>query len=317
MAPPAGRRPGHSRRAQFSIFTGYVIAIIGAVTGAVLLIVSLWQPQSFSGLRGSAQDITRPVGATGALARSSTLNLFDTISGYFRAGRQNADLRHETEIARIRLAEAEAVEQENLRLKGLLDLTLADEKPVAITRFIGSSSSSTRRFGYIGAGSKDGVRAGMAVRSERGVMGRVLEVGHSTARVLLLTDSESVLPVRLARTGDIALAEGRSDGTLRIKLVNLGINPIKQGDVFITSGSGGYFQPGTAVAVATKITSDGAQARIISDPAATNFVAVMPVWQAELVSVARTPATESLPADPADGSENPVGQGQEADGAAE
>ena len=90
----------------------------------------------------------------------------------------------------------------------------------------------------------------------------------------------------------VAFAEGRADGTLRIRLINLGINPLKKGDVFVTSGSGGLYRPGIAVAVASSITKDGAIARLLSDPAATDFVIVEPVWKPEARAVANPSPSE-------------------------
>ncbi len=299
MAPPSSRRTGHSRKAQYSVFTGYVLAAVGAVIGAILLGISLWQPAAFSGARGLADDTVEPVGRAGAEVRSDSSGVIDTIRDYFRAGRQNAQLRKENELARIKMAEAEAVQHENARLKALLDLKEQDVAPIAVTRLVGSSTTSTRRFAYIGAGRADGVQVGMPVRSPRGIVGRVLEVASSTSRVLLLTDSESVLPVRSARDDTVAFAEGRGDGLLRIRLVNLGINPIKEGDLFITSGAGGYYRPGVAVAIATKVTNDGAVARLVTDPSAADFVSVEPIWQPQLVRDAVSPVDVEL------GSEGP------------
>lgn len=286
MAPPASRRSGFSRKAQFSLFTGYVLAGAGALVGAIVLAVSLFNPGAFSGLRGLASDVAAPAGEITAEGRTGSHGLFGTIAGYFHAGSQNARLSEENRIARIRLAEADAVREENKRLKALLDLTEAEVKPVTTARLIGSTSSSTRRFAYLSAGSRDGVRPGMPVRSPRGLVGRVLEAGAHSARVLLLTDSESLVPVRRTKGDVVAFAEGRADGTLRLRLVNLGINPIKPGDVFVTSGAGGLYRPGIAVAVASTITRDGAIARVLSDPAATDFVVVDPIWQPDAQAVA-------------------------------
>lgn len=306
MAPPASRRSGHSRRAHYGIFTGYVAAAIGALAGAVLLAISLLHPDSFSAMRNTARDAARPANEAGAATRTEGGSIVSSISGFIRAGSKNAQLQREMELARIKLKEAKATEQENLRLKALLGLRGGDENPVAVTRFIGSSASSVRRFGYIGAGTAQGVKPGMPVRSPRGVVGRVLEAGSHSSRVLLLTDSESVLPVRLAREDLVAFAEGRGSGTLRIRLINLGINPLKKGDLFVTSGAGGYYKPGIAVAIVTKVTDDGAEARMVSDPAATDFVSVEPVWQPDALAAAAMPADEPLAPgpDPA----NPQGQ---------
>ncbi len=294
MAPSNQRRSSFSKRAQYNLFTGYIVAGIGALIGAVLLGVSFFQPTLFGGPRGVAQDAASPATETVAAARTGSKSLWDSISGYYRAGSKNAELKREVELARIRLEEAEALRQENVRLKGLLDLHDEERKPVAVARLIGSSSSSTRRFAYLGAGSDDGVRVGMPVRSARGVVGRILETGKLSSRVLLLTDSESVLPVRRAGDETVAFAEGRGDSILRIKLINLGINPLKKNDMFVTSGAGGYYAPGIAVAIVTELTDDGALARIVSDPAAADYVSVEEIYEPEAAVGARTPIEEEL-----------------------
>ena len=295
MAPPANRRPGFSRRAQYSLFTGYVLAALGAVLGAALLILSLIKPDAFSGLRGAASDVAAPVGEAGAVGRTESQGIFDYLAGYIRAGSKNAQLREEMEIARVRLAEAQAVEQENKRLKALLAIDDGETRPVARARLIGSTSSSTRRMAYISVGANDGIQVGMPVRSPSGLIGRVIETGAKSARVLLLTDGESIVPVRRAKDNIVAFAEGRSDGMLRLRLVNLGVNPLQRGDVFVTSGAGGLFQPGVAVAVVSEITKDGAIGRLLSDPAATDFVVIDPIWQPQAIAVANTPPKDPAP----------------------
>lgn len=287
MAPPSSRRSGFSRKAQFSLFTGYLLAALGAALGLGLLLLSLWQPGSFAPLRGAASDVVAPAGEAGAVARTGSHGLLTSIGGYIKAGAQNAALREEVEIARVRLAEADAVTAENRRLKALLGLQDTITKPVAVARLTGSTATSARRHAYLSAGASDTVAPGMPVISERGVIGRVLETGRYSARVLLLTDSESVLPVRRAKDDVIAFAEGRGDGLLRIRLVNLGINPLKVGDLMVTSGAGGYYRPGVAVAIISKITPDGGMARLVAEPSATNFVAVEPIHQPAAVAALR------------------------------
>lgn len=295
MAPP-NVRSSSNRKAQFSVFTGYVFAAAGAAIGAALLIISLWQPQALSGLRSLAGDAAAPVGKVGAGARVGGMNVFQAIAGYYRAGSKNAELEQEVKIARVRLAEAAALKQENDRLKAVLGLREADPKPVALGRLIGSTSSSSRRYAYVSVGKADGVTADMPVVSPMGLVGRVLEVGQHSARVMLLTDSESMVPVRRSTDDVVAFADGRADGMLRIRLINLGINPLRKGDVFVTSGAGGLFQPNIAVAVVVAVDKDGAIARMLSNPAATDYVAVEPVWKPDairMLHVQAAPAKET------------------------
>jgi len=289
MAPPAHRRSGVNKKAQLGVFTGYVVAGAGALFGAALLTISLLAPETFSGLRAMASDAAAPAGVVGAKGRTEGQGIFEAIGGYYRAGSRNARLEEEVRVARVRLAEAEALKQENARLKAVLGLADEESRPVATARLIGSTSSSARRLGYISAGRNDGVRPGMPVTSPMGLVGRVLEAGAESSRVLLLTDSESMVPVRRSTDNVVAFAEGRSDGSLRLRLVNLGINPIKKNDVFVTSGAGGMFRPGVAVAIATEITRDGAIAQLLSNPAATDLVVVEPIWQPEAVEALAAP----------------------------
>lgn len=288
MVSPPNRRSSSSRRAQYGTFFGYLLGFGGAVIGAGLLAVSLSNPGAFAFLRSGASDAVAPAAHAAAGSRIHSQGLVATIEGYFAAASQNAALHREVEATRVRLIEAQALAGENRRLKDLLGLMQAETRPVTAARLIGSTSSSTRRFATLDAGGQEGVGVGMPVRSPMGLVGRVLEVGRFTARVLLVTDSESVVPVRRASDGIPAFAQGRSDGTLQIRLISLGINPLKRGDALVTSGAGGLYRPGTAVAVVTSLTPDGAIAHVISDPGATDLVVVDPVW-ADIVPPAPAP----------------------------
>lgn len=278
MAPPSNRRTGFSRRAQYTTFFAYIAAGLGALIGGGLLIASLSDQSRFAPVRGAATDVAEPLAKATASGRNESRGIWQTISGFFMSGSENARLRREVAAARIELVEAQAIAEENRRLKEVLELAGHDPKPVATALLIGSSSASTRRFATISVGRDKGVTVGMPVRSPKGLVGRVLEVGGSTARVLLITDGESVVPVRRATDGIQAFAAGRADGQLQVRLINLGLNPLKVGDVMVTSGSGGLYRPGTPVAVIAELTRDGGVARILSDPGASEFVIVEQVW---------------------------------------
>jgi len=281
MGPSANRRSGNSRRAQYTTFFSYVAGGAGAAVGAVFLIISFFQPGAFSWLRGVGADAVAPVSSAAAGGKTASRNFFESIGGYFAAGSKNAQLRHDLERAHVRLIEADAIAAENHRLKALLGISTQGERPVATARLVGSSASSTRRFATLDAGTAQGVAVGMPLRSQLGVIGRVLEVSRGTARVLLITDTESVVPVRRAKDGIPAFAQGRGDGTLQLRLISLGINPLKRGDVFVTSGSGGLYHPNVAIAVVGSVTTDGAIAQVLSDPGATDYVVVDRPWASE------------------------------------
>lgn len=274
VSTPGNRRSGHSRRAQYNTFYNYLLALGGLAIGVILLVVSLGDSTAFAGARSAANGAIKPVAVAGAEARQESTTWLAVLSGYLRRGSRVASLEREVAEARVRLAEQAALKQENARLKALLAMNESDSKPVAFARLIGSTSSSTRRFATLSVGANRGVTVGMTVRSPLGLVGRVLEVGLNTSRVLLITDSESTIPVRRANDGVQAYATGQGDGTLRIRLAATGINPLKKGDAIVTSGSGGLYRPNEAVAVVVSLLSDGAIARPLSDPGMTEYVAV-------------------------------------------
>ncbi len=278
MAPPAKKRSGYSRRAQLSSFLSHTAGIVGVVIGLVLIVISAVSPESFANLRSLASDASDPAAQVTSEGRDFGHNVVNTVTGFFKIGSRHAALERELAVAKSRLIEAQDIEAENKRLKALLKLSRARDDVVAVASLTASTPSSTRRFATIGAGRNKGIETGMPVRSAIGLVGRVLEVGQTSSRVLLVTDTESLVPVRRATDGVAGFAQGQGDGTLRVRLVNLGINPLKKGDVIVSSGAGGLYRPGTPMAVLTEILRDGAIARVISNPTNADYVLVENVW---------------------------------------
>ena len=178
----ATARPGWSRRAQYGLFFSFIAVIAGIVIGLVLLAISLVAPKTFESLRGVALDATAPI--TGALHEvTETANGLTTDAGnYWDAARQNAQLKRERDAMLRRMVEAKAILQENRQLKATLQLRERTEQTAAVGRIVGSSFSSSRRYAILSAGTSDGVRAGMPVRSPDGLVGRVIDADRGTAR---------------------------------------------------------------------------------------------------------------------------------------
>jgi rod shape-determining protein MreC len=107
--------------------------------------------------------------------------------------------------------------------------------------------------------------------------------------VLLIVDSGNVVPVKRLSDGAPGLANGLGDGRLELRPLTAGNNPFKQGDVFVTSGTGGIYRPGIPVAIALRRTSDGAIGRPLADPARFDFALI------EQEYVAAAPPVPELP----------------------
>jgi rod shape-determining protein MreC len=279
MAPPKSRRPGYSRKAQYGLFLGYVVAVAGIVIAVLLLIIAAVDPRGFAAIRGAALDATTPVSAGGRSVVRFFGGIGDTVSNYFRAGSQNATLNAQLAETRRELVRAKAAEAENRRLLRLLGLARQTTDEITLARIVGSSFQAPRRMATLSAGSAAGVANGMPVRAPEGLIGRVIETGRWASRVLLVTDGSSNIPVRLVRDGTPAIAVGRGDGTIELRTLEVGENPFRPGDILVTSGIGGIFPPGVPVARVIRLDGDTAVAQPLADPSRTDFAIVQRAYQ--------------------------------------
>jgi rod shape-determining protein MreC len=279
MAPPGKRRPGFSRRAQYGVFIGYVVAVAGCLVAVLLLAIAIIDPKGFQALRTAAADVTAPISSAGRTVIGFFSGLGDGIGNYWQAGAQNAELRRRLTEAERELNSRRALEYENRRLLAMLGLARQTSDEVTTARITSSSFQSPRRLATLSAGSGSGVTAGMPVRNADGLIGRVLETGRWAARILLITDGASNVPVRMVRDGTPALAVGRGDGTIELRTLEVGQNPFRRGDLLVTSGAGGLFPPNIPVAVVTGQVGERAIAQPIADPARLDFAIVERIYQ--------------------------------------
>lgn len=282
MASKGSKRPGFSRRARFGLFAGYVVAVTGALIGAGLVIVAIVDPQGFASIRGAVSDITAPVSAGGRGAVQSGGRIDNYIANWWNAGQQNAELREELEIARRRLVQARITEQENRRLRELVNLIEGESQTVATARLVNSSLTSSRRTATLFAGRNQGVESGQPVRAADGLVGRILDSGRSASRVLLLTDRSNIVPVRLTRDGTPAFTTGRGDGFVEVRSLEAGREQFEVGDIVVTSGTGGIYPPNIPVAVIVEEFGDSALARPLANPASLDFAIVQPAFEPSL-----------------------------------
>ncbi len=280
MAPPIHRRPGYSRKAQYSLFATYVLAIAGTVFAALLLLISIADPTGFAALRNAASETTAPVSRFFDSVRRTSNDMGENLSAYFDAASKNKAMAQQVAKNQTKLIEADAVRLENRRLRMLLDLVESEEaNKVAIGRLISSSATSSRRIATLSIGSNQGVAPGQPVRAPDGLIGRIIEAGPNTAKVLLVSDAENVIPVLRLPDGLPALASGMGNGLVMIRPIDLGVNPFKKGDIISTSGNGGLYPPNVPYARVIRKTADGAMAMPLAAPGNSPYVVVMRPYQ--------------------------------------
>ncbi|OYX39032.1 MULTISPECIES: rod shape-determining protein MreC [unclassified Sphingomonas] len=274
MASPRNRRPGFSRRAQYGFFLGYVFAVAGSLVAAALLALSTFDPSTFAALRLALAEVTTPISTGVGVIGRGFISIPGAIGDHFALQQRNAALRKQIEDSNALLMRARALSYDNRRLRKLLELRDRTSDPVTTARLVSSTASSTRRFAVLNAGFRQGVATGQPVRGPEGLVGRILEAGPNTARVLLLSDPESIVPVRRTRDGLPAIAMGRGDGWIEVRSVALLNATFLPGDVLITSGTGGIYPPNIPVARIIRRSTDTALARSFAQPDTLDFALV-------------------------------------------
>ena len=171
---------------------------------------------------------------------------------------ENARLRAENNRLRRNAETFADVQRENARIQSLLQLENSAGVRAVHARVVGASLSGLERSAMINKGRRDGVVPDRAVLSAEGVVGRVVWAGERTAKILLLTDAESAIGVRIGTSGETGLARGTGGRNVEIELVSraaLDQGAVKEGDTVFTSGyQGGIYPPGLPVGRVERVT---------------------------------------------------------------
>jgi rod shape-determining protein MreC len=170
---------------------------------------------------------------------------------------ENARLREQNQQLLDWQSAARQLALENAALRQLLHYRADPERPTAVTgRVVADAGGPFVHTVLINVGAEDGVVDGMAAVNERGLVGHVIGVGQHSARVLLLTDFNSRIPVMVEPSRDQAILAGNNRRLLT--LVFLPRNPrLAVGNAVVTSGRGGVLPPGLAIGRVSAIDADG------------------------------------------------------------
>ncbi|MSP67595.1 MAG: rod shape-determining protein MreC [Alphaproteobacteria bacterium] len=197
-------------------------------------------------LRTSVTDLVAPVQNVVARPAAATAQMVDHVQGLFRLYQENELLRQENDRLLAWQAVARRLDGENQALRTLLAVAADAHTSFVSTRVIADPGGAFVRTLLVNAGERDGVAKGQAAVNHEGLVGRVIEAGQRSARVLLITDLNSRIPVVLESTRDHAILVG--DNTDRLKLLYLPANVVPApGERIVTSGQGGMIPPGIPI----------------------------------------------------------------------
>lgn len=206
------------------------------------------QPVMVAGLRTHMIDTLAPVLDAVARPMAAIENGETAIRNTISLRADNEKLREEN----IHMVEWQnavvSLQKENRELRELLHFKTEPGLAYISARVIADTGGAYTRGLIVTAGKVDGVREGMAAMTGEGLIGRVVEVGDWSSRVLLISDLNSRIPVTVATTGDRAILAG--DNSPQPKLLFMPRDAAaSDGARVVTSGHGGVFPPNLPVGV--------------------------------------------------------------------
>ncbi len=260
----------------------FVILVCAAL---LLLLAGRAETERMEIFRTALSDFTAPVLELSSRPIQVLRAGFAEVDQYFNTLEENRVLRSKLERLQSWHSLALKLENENKEFRSLLNAQDIPESPYVSARVIGDLGSPFVHTVLINAGQKQGIQKGMPVVGSEGLIGQVVSAGKQVSRVLLLSDLNSRVPVRLEVSGYQSVLAGDNDVNPQLFYLPARAN-VAIGDRLVTSGHGGVFPPGIPVGNVSSLnggaTKNEIRVQTFSDEHRLSFVRVLQYHGAEV-----------------------------------
>jgi rod shape-determining protein MreC len=234
------------RFSPFQFLGGGQATLIFLLAAVLLLTVSFVRPGVFGPMRSSVADSMTPALMILSEPFRQIADFAGGVTGLSELKAENTQLRAENARLREWYQTALMLDAENQSLHSLLNVKPDPMHRFITARVIADSGNAFVKSSIVAAGETDGVQKGQAVLSGDGLVGRIIEAGQNSARILLLTDFNSRVPVLVEGSRQKAILSGTNTDRPLLKYLPADTD-IKEGTRIITSGNGGMFMSGLPI----------------------------------------------------------------------
>ncbi|WP_062763072.1 rod shape-determining protein MreC [Falsirhodobacter sp. alg1] len=274
--------------------------------GVILVLMAIfliWRIDSVrvEQLRAAMMDRFVPSFGWAMAPVTKAADMIDNAQSYVRIYEQNQDLRRELQQMRAWKEAAMQLAQQNAKLLGLNQVRLDPQLTHVTGVVLADSGSPFRQSVLLNVGRRDGIRTGWATMDGVGLVGRIAGVGEETSRVILLSDSNSRIPVIVQPSGQRAILTG--DNTMMPTLEFLDKpDLIRPGDRVVTSGDGAVFPADLLVGEVAQSPDRRLRVRLAADYGRLEYLRVLraterpvPTDPGDLITPALPPSPEIPP----------------------
>jgi rod shape-determining protein MreC len=207
----------------------------------------------FSPIQSLGQTLFLPFQEVGSVFGYSVRSVTGIFEGVTKLKNENRELQKKNLELMAKNAALEQMGTENIELRRNLDLLPSKERQFIAASITTKDPSGVQNFFTVNKGSDQGVREGMAVVVEAGVLiGRVTKVFSDSATVTLLTNQDSVVNVETSKAAIRGVAKGEQGLNMKLAMVEQG-KELTVGDGILTSGLGGEYPRGLLVGTISDI----------------------------------------------------------------
>ncbi|MFN3971351.1 MAG: rod shape-determining protein MreC [Gemmobacter sp.] len=282
--------------------------LVGLLVLALLALFALWRIDSprVERFRSALVDAVVPSFEWALVPVTKAAGMVENFQSYTRIYEQNQELRRELQQMKAWKEAALQLEQKNARLMDLNQVRM-DPKLTHVTGVVMADAGGPfRQSVLLNVGARDGIRDGWATMDGIGLVGRISGVGQRTARVILLNDSNSRIPVTVQPSGQKALLSGDNTPAPPMEFLE---NPdlVRPGDQVLTSGDGGVFPAGLLVGSVVQGADRRLRVRLAADYGRLEFLRVLRSHEIEPItdpgSLVAEPVVAAPAADAAEGTD--------------
>ncbi len=283
------------------------------VAGLVLLLLAvflIWRVESVrvEQLRTAMMDRFVPNMSWAMAPVTRVADMIDNAQSYVRIYEQNQELRRELQQMRAWKEAALQLEQQNARLLDLNQVRLDPQLTHVTGMVLADSGSPFRQSVLLNVGDRDGIRDGWATMDGVGLVGRIAGVGRQTSRVILLTDSNSRIPVTVLPSGQRAILSGDNTASPALEFLDKP-DLVRPGDRVVSSGDGAVLPSDLLVGEVAQSPDRRLRVRLAADYGRLEFLRVLrsherptPEDPGNLI-IPPLPATPDIPAIVSEGSQ--------------
>ena len=239
------------------IITLIITVVIFILMGVSFALVN--SNSSFSGTN-AAGVVVSPVQQFFSSIGNSVGGFFEFVGNMKGYQEENKKLSEQVEQQGQRLREMEAFEKENQRLRALLELKDNNaDKDMVGCEVIAKDPGNWFDVFTLDKGKNYNIKKNDVVVTNKGLVGRITEVGNNWAKVVAIIDTDSSVGAVLTRTQDIAIVDGdmalSGSGQCRLSSVTSG-SSLVVGDEVETSGLGGIYPKGILIGTVSEVKTD-------------------------------------------------------------